>query len=158
MAGQHSKFRGNHCVGRFFFCLCPDLGIYFSASILRIAQADRLQIASSFRTFGVSPATKSLIVVKIATDPTVTNSSVSQHLSGAIKGTTIGFDDNNISKFTDMSKVKKTYKINDGKNIVQPRNNKGNPIVGNSKGEEQSKGAQELEVIVLGMMALRGQT
>ncbi|CAF9918596.1 MAG: hypothetical protein HETSPECPRED_003809 [Heterodermia speciosa] len=111
-------------------------------------------IATSFRTFGILPTTRSLLVVKISTNPSITASSISQHLSATIEGTAIEFSKDNISKFTDIKKVKKIYKIGN-KTDVQERKNRGSEK-GTVVGELDDK--KEMEVVILGMMALRGQT
>ncbi|KAL8797060.1 MAG: hypothetical protein Q9195_000831 [Heterodermia aff. obscurata] len=72
----------------------------------------------------------------------------------SIEGTAIEFSKDNVSKFTDVKKVKKIYKI-DNKMDVQERKNRGSEKV---KVMGQLDDREEMEVIVLGMMALRGQT
>lgn len=107
------------------------------------------QIAESFRRFGITDTTSNLLVIKLSTSSEITHEKVQQHLRTAVEGTAVEFSDAALSKMTDMARVKKTYKINS-----QPQ------VVGK---EASSKGAvnaetekNELEVIVLGVMALRG--
>lgn len=116
-----------------------------------------VQIASSFRTFGILPTTRSLIVVKIAIDPSVTASDITQHLATSIEGTAIEFNDDNISKFTDLGKVRKIYKLNEStKAARQPKKRVAHETLAVSE-KDQIDDRKEMEVVVLGMMALRGQ-
>jgi len=111
------------------------------------------QIAASFRTFGVVPATKNLILIKVATPstPEVTAESVGAHISSAIQGQQVSFNDEEIAKMTDWSKVKKIYKLSTvpavgvGKKVP-------NGVADSPCGDE----LKELEVVILGSMALRG--
>lgn len=116
-----------------------------------------MQIASSFRTFGILPATRSLIVVKITTDPSVTASDISQHLTVSIEGTTIDFNDDNISKFTDLGKVRKIYKLNESTKAARQPKKRGAHEAQAVSEKYQVDDRKEMEVVILGMMALRGQ-
>ncbi|KAL8850595.1 MAG: hypothetical protein Q9221_004465 [Calogaya cf. arnoldii] len=124
-------------------------------------------IAESFRRFGVSPATSSLYAVKLSTTPSVTAATVQQHLSDSIEGDPVPFNDAEIARFTDIGKVRKTYKLSDtvGKTNRdkakgrghRPGQDEGVDLVdGNGCGVEAERNG--LEVMVLGLMALRGAT
>ncbi|KAL8825596.1 MAG: hypothetical protein Q9191_004316 [Dirinaria sp. TL-2023a] len=121
------------------------------ASLLGTRHEARLarQIATSFRTFGITDGTTSLLIIKLSTNPSITSSSVSEHLSAAVKGTAIDHPLENIAKMSDLKALRKMYKINgtDSKK-------KGGAV---RDGDEDTE-RQELEVLAIGMMALRGQT
>ena len=106
------------------------------------------QIAASFRSFGISDSTTSLLVVKLSTNTSITTLSVSEHLSTVVKGTAIDNPLEKIAKTSNLDRVRKIYKLND-------KAPKKQAVARDSK-EEQECG--EIEVLVIGMMALRGQT
>lgn len=107
-----------------------------------------LQIAESYRRFGISPSTKTLLVVKV-TFPTETRpqppsrESIARHLSENVQGRPLPVTDGNIAAATDMGKVRKYYKLN------------GMPWLDALAGGAPSK-TREVESLVLGAMALRG--
>lgn len=104
-------------------------------------------IATSFRTFGLTDSTTSLLIVKLSTNPSVTSSSISSHLSTAVKGTATDHPLESISEISNLNAVRKIYKIKDvGRGGGEKRD----------RDEEQER--RELEVMVIGIMALRGQT
>ncbi|SPO02581.1 probable Protein CGI121 [Cephalotrichum gorgonifer] len=101
-------------------------------------------ISESYRRFGISPQTTSLLVLKLthpASPPSTTPSSIWEHASESIKGTPLPPTDENIASVTDWAKVRKYYKLN------------GIPWL--DKLPDREKKA-ETEVLVLGGMALRG--
>ncbi|KAF7911433.1 uncharacterized protein EAF01_002940 [Botrytis porri] len=109
-------------------------------------------IAESFRRFGITPSTASLLVVKVA--PASSASQISEHLSSVIEGEPVPFDDESLASMVDSSRVKKLYKLNaiggGGKKVGT------NGVSG--KGESKVDERKELEIMVLGAMALRGAT
>ncbi|KAF7917928.1 uncharacterized protein EAE98_009956 [Botrytis deweyae] len=110
-------------------------------------------IAESFRRFGITPTTTSLLVVKVA--PASSASQISEHLSSVIEGEPVPFDDESLASMVDIARVKKLYKLNvtgggGGK--------KGGANGVNGKVESKADERKELEVMVLGAMALRGAT
>lgn len=107
-----------------------------------------LQIAESFRRFGITPTTANLLVVKIVdtTSSTATAESIEAHLREHVQGTQVAFNDEVLSSMTDVARVKKIYKLNAGGGGKKP------VINGVGKVDER----RELEVAVLGAMALRG--
>ena len=82
----------------------------------------------------------------------MTASSVAQHLSAAIEGNPVEFNGENLSKMTNLGKIKKIYKLGDSR----PKQGGGNPGATNGFNEEQER--TELEILAIGLMALRGQT
>ncbi|KAF7859483.1 uncharacterized protein EAF02_010931 [Botrytis sinoallii] len=110
-------------------------------------------IAESFRRFGITPTTTSLLVVKVA--PASSASQISEHLSSVVEGEPVSFDDESLASMVDIARVKKLYKLNvtgggGGK--------KGGANGVNGKIESKVDERKELEVMVLGAMALRGAT
>jgi EKC/KEOPS complex subunit CGI121/TPRKB len=71
---------------------------------------------------------------------------VQLHLSAAFEGEQVGFSDEELSSMTDMARVKKIYKLN------SVGAGKGGAVV---NGEAERR---EMEMLVLGSMALRGAT
>lgn len=107
------------------------------------------QITDSYRRFGISPTTKNLAVVKVTYSPESSESnsapskdSIQAHLAEHVKGTPIDVTDANIAATTDISKVRKYYKLN-GLDWLEAIK------------DEQNKRA-ELDTLVVSAMALRG--
>ena len=55
-----------------------------------------------------------------------------------------------------MGKVSKVYKMNDGNNSKKERRKKNNGETEEVKENERTDDRKELEVVILGLMALRG--
>ncbi|KAJ5888196.1 hypothetical protein N7495_008237 [Penicillium taxi] len=99
-------------------------------------------IGESLRKFGVSDSTKDLLAVKVSVSPEITHDSVAAHLESSIKGTSVPFDDQIISEISDITKIKKVYKL-----AALP-----------SPGDKVSNGTdarRRLELSLLGAIALR---
>ncbi|OHF01657.1 hypothetical protein CORC01_03147 [Colletotrichum orchidophilum] len=99
-------------------------------------------IAEAYRRYGISPATKDVIVVKITTPggpPSAED--VEKHLKDNFQGVPAPFTDESISTSTDWAKVRKYYKLN------------GLPWLDAIKDETERR--EQLETLVLGAMALR---
>lgn len=106
-----------------------------------------MEIADAYRRYGVSPDTKDLLVVKVAfaTDDRPQPASADQiweHLKQNVEGEAVPVTDENIAAATDVSKVRKYYKLN-GLNWLE-----------GIKDEKEKR--KEMEVLVLSAMALRG--
>ncbi|KAF5124266.1 EKC/KEOPS complex subunit [Metarhizium anisopliae] len=106
-------------------------------------------ITDSYRRFGISPTTKNLAVVKVTYSPESSESnsaaskdSIQAHLAEHVKGTPVDVTDANIAATTDISKVRKYYKLNGLDWLEAIR-------------DEQKKRA-ELDTLVVSAMALRG--
>ncbi|KAL2415495.1 EKC/KEOPS complex subunit [Exophiala dermatitidis] len=122
-------------------------------------------IGEAFRRFGVTETTKDLLVMKVATTPQITLESVSQHLSTHIQGNEAPFDDATFQHTADFDRIRKVYKLS----TLAPRTKKGRPIP-KVDGTVNGDGAlnngdtvdfnetKNLEVQILGLMALRGAT
>ena len=112
-------------------------------------------IGEAFRRYGVSDTTKSLVVVKVPTDPGITHDSIESHLSEVVKGTPLPFEDSSFNGISDLPKITKAYKLS------QPSSSKGKSsqsVIGSSGGLWAPDERHELEVSVIGLMALRGAT
>jgi EKC/KEOPS complex subunit CGI121/TPRKB len=104
--------------------------------------ADTPQIAEAYRRYGVSKATKNLVVVKVTENGNPSTEQIAQHLAQNVEGTQAQLGDDRLSSLTDMSKVSKYYKLN-GLNWLDQ-------IQGHAARQK------ELEMLVIGAMALRG--
>ncbi|KAL4935159.1 hypothetical protein BDV06DRAFT_135620 [Aspergillus oleicola] len=104
-------------------------------------------IADSFRKFGISDATTSLLVVKVSVTPEIAHDSVAAHLAQNVEGTPVAFDDESLSGISDVAKIKKAYKL--GALPSAPGGQTNGTI---------DKGKRQLELSVLGAIALRGAT
>ncbi|KAH7122138.1 protein CGI121 [Dactylonectria estremocensis] len=104
-------------------------------------------IADSYRRFGISPSTKDLVVVKVAfpaEDDTLalTGEQIWDHLKANVEGEALALTDENLVATTDLTKVRKYYKIN------------GLKWLDDIKDDALRK--KEVETLVIGGMALRG--
>ncbi|KAL9025760.1 MAG: hypothetical protein Q9196_005474 [Gyalolechia fulgens] len=124
-------------------------------------------IVESFRRFGISSVTTSLYAVKLSTASSVNVATIEQHLSESIQGNPLPFEEANITKFTDVAKVRKIYKLTDAGRVHNKSTGKGGKrdTEGNEDarmreygGEMERVERKELEIMVLGLMALRGAT
>ncbi|OKL56385.1 hypothetical protein UA08_08334 [Talaromyces atroroseus] len=68
-------------------------------------------IADSFRRFGITDATKNLLVVKVSVNPEVTHESVAKHLESVVEATPVPFTDETLSLMSDLGRIRKIYKI-----------------------------------------------
>lgn len=100
------------------------------------------QIAEAYRRYGISPATKDLLVVKVAKDGSHSSQHISDHLTTNVEGEWLPVTDENLAAATDKAKVSKYYKLNGLKWL----NSIDDPGLRN----------KETEMLVLGGMALRG--
>jgi EKC/KEOPS complex subunit CGI121/TPRKB len=116
-------------------------------------------IGESYRKFGVSDTTTSLIAVKLPLSPppsandakasyekdkSITNESVSQHLGSVVQGTSVPIGElgEELGSFCEVEKVRKVYKLSAG-----GKGKKSGDIGGERK---------EMESVILGTMALKG--
>ncbi|KAF2224880.1 kinase binding protein CGI-121-domain-containing protein [Elsinoe ampelina] len=68
-------------------------------------------IAESFRRFGLSPESKNIIALKVASTPDITQASVQSHLFEHIKGQPSELNDNRLSQLRDIARLRKVYKF-----------------------------------------------
>lgn len=141
------------------------LPLFLAVNFLPLRQLE--QIAESFRRFGISPATTALYAIKVSKTSSINAATVGQHLSDSIEGTSLPFQEAEISKFTDITKVQKIYKLADtgkssnkagGKAKKGRREEDIDAISVTGAGGKGGTEKRELEMMVLGLMALRGAT
>ncbi|KJZ75475.1 hypothetical protein HIM_05171 [Hirsutella minnesotensis 3608] len=104
-------------------------------------------IADAYRRFGISPATTDLLVVKVLSPPSAgsqhhTPDTIWQHLTANVEGDAVAVTDQEIAAVTDLTKVRKYYKLN------------GIPWLDAIKDEQERR--FESERLILTGMALRG--
>lgn len=112
-----------------------------------------IQIAESFRRFGISPTSTSVLVIKVTTPTsptTLTAATIQEHLAASVQGRQVDPIDEEINKATDWARVRKVYKLP----LVQPQKGVKREVSGAVRSEEEER--KELEIQVLGAMALRG--
>ncbi|KAL5343297.1 kinase binding protein CGI-121-domain-containing protein [Aspergillus crustosus] len=104
-------------------------------------------IADSFRKFGISDTTSNLLVIKVAVTSDITHESVVAHLAKNVQGTPLPLDDGALSRISDVTKIKKSYKLGSLPSASPGETN------GSADGSKR-----RLELSVLGAIALRGAT
>lgn len=113
-----------------------------------IAYKPRQQIAEAYRRYGITSSSKDIIIVKVlisnAEDQSseLTSQDVEAHLQEHIEGTSVPFNDEILSEITDWTKVRKYYKLN-GIGWIDAI-------------KDESLKRREMEMLVLGSIALRG--
>lgn len=112
-------------------------------------------IGEAFRRYGVSDTSKSLVVLKVSTDSSITHDSVEAHLKEVVKGTLLPFEDSSFEDVSDLPKIAKAYKISE---IQQAKGKSSSKTLINGDGKPTPDERHELEMSVLGLMALRGAT
>ncbi|KAF3285205.1 hypothetical protein TWF173_009149 [Orbilia oligospora] len=135
--------------------LDPDVGLrtpnVHSETVFSLSPTHN--ITDSYRRFGISPSSTSVLAIKILDTSlaSYSESSTLERLASIVEGTEVNFDTKEIRKLTDLSKVKKYYKLKDLGYVDQLYKKKGRTI--EEKSEEQAW--RDLEGAVLGAMALR---
>ncbi|KAF3386530.1 EKC/KEOPS complex subunit [Penicillium rolfsii] len=104
-------------------------------------------IAESFRKLGIADSTKDLLIVKVSVTPDITQDSIAAHLESSIEGTCVPFDDLTLSEISDITKIKKLYKLGTLPSPVAK------PDASNL---HQDEARRRLELSMLGAIALRG--
>ncbi|KAH8793399.1 kinase binding protein CGI-121-domain-containing protein [Hyaloscypha finlandica] len=123
-------------------------------------------IAESFRRFGITTSTTSLLIIKVSTPSSPASASeVQAHLTSSIEGEQVPFEDSVLAKMTDVPRVKKIYKLNSSggggggaKRSGQVDGGRMEGLSINGMGMRTEDERKELENLVLGAMALRGVT
>ncbi|KAJ9294166.1 hypothetical protein DTO271G3_7028 [Paecilomyces variotii] len=108
-------------------------------------------IAESFRKFGLTDATKDLLVIKVSVSPEITHDSVAQHLGETVEGSPVQFSDETLSAISDVSKIRKAYKL--GAAPAKPTKATSDQVNGTHDSSQR-----DLQVALLGAIALRGAT
>ncbi|KAK6522864.1 hypothetical protein TWF281_002294 [Arthrobotrys megalospora] len=135
--------------------LDPDVGLrtpnVHSETVFSLSPTHN--ITDSYRRFGISPSSTAVLAIKIL-DTSLASYSESDtldRLASIVEGTEVEFATGEIRKLTDLSKVKKYYKLKDMGYVDQLYKKKGRTA--EEKSEEETW--RDLEVAVLGAMALR---
>ncbi|KAJ5389951.1 EKC/KEOPS complex subunit [Penicillium cataractarum] len=102
-------------------------------------------IAESFRKLGIADSTKDLLIVKVSVTPEITHDSVAAHLESSVEGTSVPFDDLTLSEISDISKIKKLYKLGA---LPSP--------AAKPDASQPDDAKRRLELSMLGAIALRG--
>lgn len=105
-------------------------------------------MADSFRRFGIADTTNDLLVIKVPVVSGVTHESVAAHLEEHVQGSQVPFNDDTLSAVSDVGRIKKAYKL--GSLPSQPA--KAGQV------NDQDDGKRQLELCLLGAIALRGAT
>ena len=106
-----------------------------------------MQISEAYRRYGVQPATKDVMVVKVlisreGTPSSLTPEDVEKHLQTHVQGESVACSDEELAKVTDWTKLRKYHKLN------------GLPWIDAIKDEEAKK--NEMEMLIISAMAMRG--
>jgi EKC/KEOPS complex subunit CGI121/TPRKB len=121
-------------------------------------------IGESYKKFGLTDSTTSLIAVKLpltasssgewVVDPGITNESVSRHLGSVVQGTSVEISEEGIElgQGCDVEKVRKVYKL--GAESGTKKGKKG--AVVNGDGDEKKQERMDMESVILGTIALKG--
>jgi EKC/KEOPS complex subunit CGI121/TPRKB len=94
-----------------------------------------VQIAESFRRFGIQDTSTHVVAVKVLKSP---EQSVAEHLTTNVQGELVALTDETLASVKDDSRIRKIYRLD------QPK-----------KGESAILG-KEAEAFVIGSMALKG--
>ncbi|KAK3173681.1 hypothetical protein OEA41_007013 [Lepraria neglecta] len=120
-------------------------------------------IAQSLRTFGITPTTTNLLAIKLSTDPSITSSTISEHLSASIQGIQVEFNDAKLAGLNNIAKIRKLYKLggvgeegSKGKRRRKDGTVESSGLVDGTAAKDAERERRELEVAILGLMALRG--
>ncbi|KAL1632768.1 hypothetical protein SLS58_011315 [Diplodia intermedia] len=125
-------------------------------------------IADSFRRFGVQDTTTALLAIKVPTDGLpLSAAQVQAHLSESVEGTAVPFTDDSLAEFSDLARIRKTYKLDaalpsqKGKNPPKKRKQPNGVAHLNGSATDEappspSDDRKEMEVCILGIMALKG--
>ncbi|CAG7921423.1 unnamed protein product [Penicillium olsonii] len=128
---SHSRLRSHNVHSEIVFSLNPTNNI-----------------AESFRRFGITDSTKDLLVIKVSTSPEITHETVATHLGSAVEGTSTSFDDQTLFELSDITKIKKSYKLG---SLASP-----SKAADQIASKENVEIKQRLENALLGAIALRG--
>jgi len=115
-------------------------------------------IGDAFRKFGIGDTTSDLLVIKVSTSPSVTFESVRSHLESVVDGTCADFNDESLQVTSDLGKIGKAYKIDSSVSSKGQIRSLKSHMSGMSGIDPVAKERKELEIAILGAIALRGAT
>jgi EKC/KEOPS complex subunit CGI121/TPRKB len=104
-------------------------------------------IGESYRKFGISDDTTTLIAVKLSLSPATTAESVAKHLGETVQGQSVDIGEKGqmLGRWADLERVRKVYKL-DGRG-------KKRDVNGAASQDDERK---ELEGVILGIMTVKG--
>ncbi|KAI9883441.1 MAG: hypothetical protein M1823_004795 [Watsoniomyces obsoletus] len=125
-------------------------------------------ITEAFRRFGIQDDTRCLVVLKAALEPSTTRESVQEHLDTIIVGTAVDVSDQHLAGWTDLARVRQCYGLGGNGGPETGRGSRGRGG-GRRAGpahprtmtatmdvdRDDARERQELQLVVLGLMALR---
>jgi len=144
---------------------------------------NHIQISDALRRFGISDKTTSLLAIKIIDSaapttssetnpastpshhPPTTQDTIRDFLSTAVEGKPVPFSDAEFEKVRDVQSIAKLYKLGatisgggggGGKKNKAAANGTANDIKAEEDIERQRREVKELEVQILGLMAIKG--
>lgn len=106
---------------------------------------DMTQITEAYRKFGVQADTKSLVAIKIGSDD---DEAVVADMTGVVQGDLVAANEENVRSESDISVIKKIYKITGA----------GAPVKDAAKGHPPEDERLAIETTVVESIALRGAT
>ncbi|KAF2419003.1 CGI-121-domain-containing protein [Tothia fuscella] len=114
-------------------------------------------IAESFRRFGVSDTTNTLLAIKVLNAPNsaVTRLDPASHLGSCVEGNRIEFSDENLKHSADLPRIRKIYKLNSSDNSKSKGKSAKSESTTNGVHNEAHE-LKEMEAVILGIMALKG--
>ena len=115
-------------------------------------------IGDAFRKFGIGDTTLDLLVIKVSTSPSVTFESVRSHLESVVDGTCADFNDESLQVTSDLGKIGKAYKIDSSVSSKGQIRSLKSDMSGMAGIDPVAKERKELEIAILGAIALRGAT
>ncbi len=115
-------------------------------------------IGEAFKKFGISGSTTDLLVIKVSTSQSVTEESVGKHLGDAVEGEALHFNDESLQALSDLSKIRKAYKIGSAPPSKGQSKQPKLLVNGDPLDSASTKERKELEIAILGAVALRGAT
>lgn len=91
------------------------------------------------------------MVVKVSVSPELTRDSIAAHLERSVEGSLVPFSDQVLSDISDISKIKKTYKLGA---LPSPESKVVSNQVDGAQSVDDAK--RRLELTMFGAIALRG--
>ena len=129
---------------------CPQ----FSLSLTLLTY---VQIGEAFRRFGIGDKTSNVLVLKVATDPSISFVSVHDHLKANIDGQSLSFNDESLERISDLDRIRKAYKMTVPSTPRTTKRLVNGDTTSNVTADVSNQNLNKvLESQILGAMALRG--
>lgn len=160
----NSRLKSRNVHSEIVFDLSPTNNVRCLSSRSRSHLTCFVQIADSYRRFGVTDNTTSLLAIKVGTGPIdraadasskdtgqkISLQSVTEHLKANIEGQGLDFTDEELSQLTDMAAVNKVYKLG------TPNKPKATAAAKQNEEPDKMEERQEAETAILAIIALKG--